>query len=131
MYMNCKTWFSFRYGTFSTKELVDTAVEKGVGSLALTNINSTCDVWDFIRYCNEAGIKPIPGVEVRNGDKLLYILLAANNKGLTWIHEFLSRYLLTHKPFPEVTQSLAFLKIKKMGLLFIRSAQTVTPIAGQ
>jgi DNA polymerase-3 subunit alpha len=117
MYINCKTYFSFRYGTFSTQELVDTAVEKGVSSLALTNINSTCDVWDFIRYCNEAGIKPIPGVEVRNGDKLLYILLAANNKGLTWIHEFLSTYLITHKPFPEVSQSLSFFEEHKDGFV--------------
>lgn len=117
MYINCKTYFSFRYGTFSTKELVDTAIEKGVTSLALTNINSTCDIWDFIRYCNEAGIKPIPGVEVRNGDKLLYILLAANNNGLTWIHEFLSTYLVTHKPFPEVTQSLSFFADSKDGFV--------------
>ena len=44
---------------------------KGVKALALTNTNSTCDTWDFVELCNEAGIKPIPGVEIRNKDQLL------------------------------------------------------------
>lgn len=100
MYLNCKTYFSFRYGTFATPELVQTAVDMGIPALALTNINSTCDIWDFVKCCKEAGVKPITGAEVRNGDELLYILIAANNRGLTWIHEFLSAHLLTKKPFP-------------------------------
>ena len=101
MYLNCKTYFSFRYGTFATQELVKTAAELGLNSLALTNINSTCDTWDFVKYCQEEGIKPITGAEIRNGDKLLYILIAANNKGLKWIHEFISYHLLHKNEFPE------------------------------
>lgn len=101
MYLNCKTYFSFLYGTYSTKGLVDAAVQQGVTSLALTNINSTCDIWDFVKYCREAGIKPIVGAEIRNDDKLLYILLAANNRGFQWINEFLSLHLIDKKPFPE------------------------------
>ena len=79
------------------------AVEQGVTALALTNINSTCDTWDFVKYCREEKIKPVTGVEIRNGDILLYILLAANNKGLRWIHEFVSKYLMEDLPFPETT----------------------------
>lgn len=101
MYINCKTYFSFRYGTFSTKELVKTAANRGITAIALTNINSTCDIWDFVKYCQEEGIKPIAGVEVRNADKLLYILIAANNNGLKWIHDFLSLHLLAKKDFPD------------------------------
>src|SRR3954471_13343418 len=101
MYLNCKTYYSFRYGTFSTEELVNTAVENGVTALALTNINTTCDLWEFVKLCREAGIKPVVGVEIRNEDKLLYILLAANNNGLMWINEFLSDHLLNKRPFPE------------------------------
>ena len=100
MYLNCKTYFSFRYGTFSSKELVKAAVDNGVTALALTNINSTCDIWDFVKYCREEGIKPITGVEIRNNGQLLYILLAANNNGLLWINEFLSQHLQADKPFP-------------------------------
>lgn len=101
MYLNCKTYYSFRYGTYSTEELVNKAVDLGLSSLALTNINSSCDEWLFYKLCNDNGIKPILGVEIRNGDDLLYILLAANNKGLAWIHTFLSEHIIEKKPFPQ------------------------------
>ena len=108
MYLNCKTYFSLRFGTFSTSQLVTAAVTNGVGSLALTNINTTCDIWDFVTLCKAEGIKPIAGVEVRNDDQLLYILIAANNKGLQWIHEFLSQHLLAKESFPESKTSPSF-----------------------
>jgi error-prone DNA polymerase len=100
MYLG-KTYFSFKYGTFSTKQLVKEGVEAGATALALTNINSTCDAWDFVQYCREDGIKPILGVEIRNGNSLLYILLAANNNGFRWINEYLSAHLLEKKDFTE------------------------------
>lgn len=106
MYLNCKTYFSFKYGTFSTEELVKTAVENGVTSLALTNINSTCDVWDFVKSCREHKVKPIVGAEIRNGDKLLYVLLAANNNGFAWINRFISEHLLAKKDFREPSEEL-------------------------
>jgi len=80
--------------------LVQAAVENGVPALAITNINSTCDLWDFVMECRAENIKPIVGVEIRNEDQLLYILLAANNTGLNWINEFLSSHLMEEKPFP-------------------------------
>jgi DNA-directed DNA polymerase III PolC len=101
MYLNCKTYYSLRYGTFSTGELIKTAVEQGITSLALTNINSTSDAWEFLKHAKDAGIKPVIGAEIRNGDKLLFILIAANNRGLTRIHEFLSEHLINKQPFPE------------------------------
>jgi error-prone DNA polymerase len=107
MYL-CKTYFSFRYGTFSTEELVKHGVEAGATALALTNINSTCDAWDFVQFCQEQGIRPIIGVEIRAGHRLLYILLAANNKGFQWINEFLSAHLLAKKAFPERTEEAMF-----------------------
>lgn len=112
MYLNCKTYFSFKYGTFSTNQLVEQAVNHGVATLALTNINTTYDSWEFVKLCGKAGIKPVLGTEVRNGDKLLYILIAANNAGLTWIHSFLSKYWLQkdpqkkHPEFPEPSGDL-------------------------
>jgi DNA-directed DNA polymerase III PolC len=100
MYLNCKTYFSFRYGTYGTEELVKQAADLGCGALALTNINNTCDVWDFVDACQQQGIKPVAGAEIRNQDELLYILLARNNKGLGQINLFLSRHLQESKPFP-------------------------------
>lgn len=108
MYLNSKTNFSLRYGTYKTEELVNAAVGNGITAMALTNINGTCDAWDFVEHCRKAGIKPILGAEIRNGDQLLYILIAANNKGFTWINRFLSEHLIAGKPFPEKAESQPF-----------------------
>src|SRR5665647_505965 len=117
MYLNCKTYYSFRYGTFSTEELVKTAVDKGVSTLALTNINSTCDVWEFVKLSLEAGIKPIAGVEIRNDGEFLYILIAANNKGLAWIHSFLSEHLMDKISFPETAADPVFFENRIDGFV--------------
>ncbi|MEJ0106598.1 MAG: PHP domain-containing protein [Bacteroidota bacterium] len=87
---------------------METAVEKGVTALALTNINSTCDAWSFVKICREHKVKPILGAEIRNGDKLLYILIAATNKGYAWINQFLSEHLLAKKDFPASSDELTF-----------------------
>ena len=100
MYLNCKTWFSLRYGTIKTEELVDMAEAQAVKSMAITNINSTADLWDFVDFCRQKNIKPVAGVEVRNDDSFLYILLAKNNMGLLAIHRFLSEHLQQKKAFP-------------------------------
>ena len=101
MYLNCRTYFSLRYGTFATEELVNTAVEHGINTLALTNINCTCDSWDFVNFCQQKNIKPVVGAEIRNEDTLLYILLAKNNQGFAGINEFLSYHLQHKKNFPD------------------------------
>jgi len=96
-----KTYFSFKYGTFPTTELVNAAAEEGLTTMALTNINTTCDAWDFVQYCRDQDIKPILGAEIRNDNKLLYILLAANDHGFREINEFLSKHQLKQRPFPD------------------------------
>ncbi len=96
-----KSYFSFQYGTLSTEELVTAGVDAGATTLALTNINSTCDAWDFVDFCTQKNVKPILGVEIRRENILLYILLAANNNGFRLINEFLSAHLLEKKPFPD------------------------------
>jgi DNA-directed DNA polymerase III PolC len=100
MFLNCKTYFSFRYGTYSTDELVNHAAALGHRSLALTNINSTCDIWDFVDFCQQKSIKPIAGVEIRNTDDFQYLLLAKNNEGYSEINQFLSCHLELKLPFP-------------------------------
>lgn len=99
MYLNCKTYFSFLYGTYSTEDLVKAASERGVTSLALTNINNTCDTWDFVDFCKQHSIKPVAGSEIRNDAELQYILLAKNNKGFQFINRFLSEHLHEKKNF--------------------------------
>src|ERR1700674_1636572 len=115
MYINCKTYFSFRYGTIGTEELVRIAAENGATALALTNINNTCDAWDFVDFCLKQAIKPILGSEIRNEHQLLYILIAANNDGFAWINEFLSQHLLDKIPFPAIAAERPFFTFSADG----------------
>jgi DNA-directed DNA polymerase III PolC len=102
MFLNCKTYFSFRYGTYSAEELVAHAVELGHASLALTNINGTYDMLDFIDLCQKSGVTPIAGTEIRDTHGVFqYVMLAKNNEGFAEINHFLSTYLELKLPFPE------------------------------
>ena len=101
MYLNCKTYYSYCYGTYSAAELVAAAVEAGATSLALTNINNTSDCWDFVAAAAKAGIRAVVGVEIRNEDEFCYLLLARNNNGFEQINRFLSMHLTTKQPFED------------------------------
>ena len=100
MYLNCKTFFSFRYGVLSAEQLISEAAEAGARALALTNINSTADHWDFFEACNTSGIKPMLGTEIRNDSTFMYILIAKNIIGVREINSFLTSYLQPKNPFP-------------------------------
>ena len=101
MYLNCKTYFSFKYGTYGTEELVKKAASLGISQVALTNINNTSDSWDFVDFCKQHHIKPVVGSEVWNGNEICYILLARNNEGFEQINRFISKHLQEEKPFPK------------------------------
>lgn len=100
MFLNCKTYFSYRYGTISTRNLVGMAAAQGLRSLGLTNINCTADVWDFVDFCRAEKIHPVIGAEVRNGSQFCYLLLAKSDKGMMHINRFLSMHLQQDLAFP-------------------------------
>src|SRR5688500_2738068 len=100
MYLNAKTYFSYRYGVMSAEDLVQEALKFGVQSLALTNINCTADHWDFFKFSNQAGIKPLLGVEIRNEDELLYIIIAKDLTGLQLVNRYVSDHLQQKISFP-------------------------------
>lgn len=101
MYLNCKSHFSFRFGTYKTEELVHAGGERKVAAMAITNINTTCDAWDFYDQCREHGIHPVLGTEIRNENSILYIVLAKNLAGFGDINRLLSYYLQSKQDFPE------------------------------
>src|SRR6218665_1321421 len=100
MYINCHSYYSLKYGTIPVEGLVKEAVRLGLECIALTDINLISGVFDFVKECKKAGIKPVIGVEFRNGDEFKYICLARNASGFAEINAFLSRYLLDEKPYP-------------------------------
>lgn len=93
MYLNCHTYYSLRYGTISPKQLLSIASENGIGTLALTDINNTSACLDFVRMSEKYNIKPILGVDFRNGAQQQFILIAQNNDGFQNINTYLSHFL--------------------------------------
>ena len=56
-------------------DLVGKAAAMGYAVLPLTDINTTMGVADFVFECQKKGVRPVVGVEVRNGIELLYVAL--------------------------------------------------------
>lgn len=100
MYLNCHSYYSLRYGTLSLDALVEQAVQNEVECMALTDINKTTGVIDFANKCLEVGIKPLAGVEIRKGNKLLYVCIAKNLAGFREINELLTKTNLEEMPLP-------------------------------
>ncbi len=96
MYINCHTYYSLRYGTIQPKELLSLAVENNLKILALTDINTTSACLDFVRLSKEQQIKPVVGVDFRNGTQQQFILLARTNDGFEHINTYLSIFLHDH-----------------------------------
>ncbi|MEQ9307591.1 MAG: PHP domain-containing protein, partial [Marinoscillum sp.] len=65
--LNVHSYFSFKYGLLSIDKLMDWAIANQVKTLALTDINSTSGSLEFVRQAQKHGIRPILGVDFRNG----------------------------------------------------------------
>jgi len=101
MYLNCHSYYSLRYGTMPVEKLVAEAVKNDVRAMAMTDINNTMGMMDFIAECRLAHIRPIAGTEFRDDqNRLLFIAIARNNQGFREINEFLTRHNLEKVPFP-------------------------------
>ncbi len=101
MYLNCHSYYSFKYGTFSEETLLQIAQHHQVPKIALTDINGTSACLNFIRLAARYDIQPVVGIDFRN-EKQLYIGLAKNNNGFEELNHFLSKYRHQHADFPEV-----------------------------
>ncbi len=115
MYLNCHTAFSFRYGTLTVQQLFDEARRCGVRKLILTEINNTASYVELLRLCaknkcvdgfvsqyGDEGydLEIAVGVEIRQNNELLYVLLAENNSGFEAINRFLSFHRREQRVFP-------------------------------
>jgi len=106
MYINTHSWFSLRYGVLSPRQVLEQAKFAGFDCLALTDINSTSAVLDFVRLSSHFGIRPVVGVDFRQGVQQRYVALACNNDGYQQICEFLSTHLAKGVPFPKRAPAL-------------------------
>lgn len=102
MYLNNHTYYSLRYGTFNEEDLIALALENGVKTVVLTDINNTSACLNFMRLCEKQQLHGVLGIDFRNNHQQLYVGIAKNNKGFQELNEYLS-YHLEHKiPFPDL-----------------------------
>lgn len=100
MYLNCHSYYSFKYGTLSPEELAEEASRRGITTLALTDINNTSCAIAWINECRKRDIKPVLGVEFRLDNQYLYTGLARNEEGWRELCELLTVYSLENQPLP-------------------------------
>lgn len=92
MFLNCHSFHSLRYGTLSVTELVRQAEKMGIKELVLTDINTVTAIYEFKKECENVGIKPIAGIDVRKENKLLYIAIAKEFSGIGEVNKILTAH---------------------------------------
>ena len=101
MFLNCHTYYSFKYGTLSPEQLAEGASRRGITTLALTDINNTSCAVAWIEECRKRDIKPVLGVEFRLDGRYLYTGLAQNAEGWRELCELLTYCSLENIPLPQ------------------------------
>lgn len=91
--LNTHSYYSLRYGTMEPSALLTLAEQLGYRSIALTDINCTAGIIEFVRLALKKEIKPVAGIDFRNGVRQAYVALAKNNDGFADINAHLSRHL--------------------------------------
>jgi len=99
MHLNCHSYYSLRYGTFPVDDLVKAAKHLKAEAIALTDINNSSGMIDFVKECNEQGIKPIGGMEIRKKDELLFTGIAQDNEGFRELNAYISAINLEEKGY--------------------------------
>ena len=69
------------------------AKQQGMSTMAITDINTTSACLDVVRMAPKYNIKPVVGVDFRNGVRQQFIALAKNNAGFLAINNYLSSFL--------------------------------------
>jgi len=85
------------------KDLAAHLAENEFGTAVLTDINNTSGAWDYVDYCQKAGVRPILGIDFRNLDDnaaCCYIGIAKDNEGFMELNAHLSYHLHTGENIP-------------------------------
>jgi DNA polymerase-3 subunit alpha len=100
LYLNNHSYYSLRYGVLSIEHLVELASQKGIKALALTDINNSSGMIDFVKICREKGVKPIAGIDFYRDNIHLYTCIARNNEGFKELNGFLTWHNVNRSQLP-------------------------------
>src|SRR5262245_5858388 len=101
MYLNCHTYYSFKFGAMSIEELLREATAKKVQKFVLSDINNTSAILECHRLAGaypekspgKYSVQPISGIDFRNGAEQKFIGIAKNDEGFCELNQFLSKCL--------------------------------------
>jgi DNA polymerase III subunit alpha len=102
MLTNCHSQYSLKYGTLSIEQMLNLIKENGYSEFVLTDINNTAMCVDAVRQAAEIGLKPIIGIDFRNGIQQQYVGIAKNNIGLKELNIHVSHHLHNETDFATI-----------------------------
>ena len=102
MHLCCHSYFSLKYGVLSPDDLLCIAAQKNIQSLALTDINNTSGILDFFRLAQRYNVRPVAGIDFRNGVEQKFIGIAKSNEGFHELNKFLSEHLISGEKFSDI-----------------------------
>ncbi len=112
MIYHAHSYFSLRYGLLSPEDIVKWAQNQAETlqtpvHILLADINNVSGATNFIKEAQKHPLViPHLGVEVKNNDETLYILMAKSHSGFANINQFLSEFLLQNAHFPVLAPKL-------------------------
>ncbi len=99
IYLNCHSWYSLRYGTFSLQRFCKLAERNKATAVAVTDINNTSACLSFLQMTAGSSFKPLIGIDFRNGVDQQYVGIARSNNGFRQLNEHLSSHIHVGKKF--------------------------------
>ncbi len=100
MILNAHSYYSLRYGVLSNDDLIQAAIANNYEAIAITDINNSASVLEFVKLAFEHKIKPLVGMEFRHNHELLFIAIAINNHGFKEINDLQTNYALYQTEIP-------------------------------
>ena len=100
MILNAHSYYSLRYGVLSNEDLIAAAVANHYEAMAITDINNSAGVLEFVKLAFEKNIKPIVGMEFRQHNHLLFIAIAMNNEGFKEVNDLQTNHNLYQLEIP-------------------------------
>ena len=68
--------------------MLELAQKLGAQCVVLTDVNNTSACLNFIRLAPKYGIRPVVGIDFRDGARQLYVGIAQNNDGFQQLNIF-------------------------------------------
>ena len=97
--LNTHSYYSLRYGILTVENIVEFGLQNESEFVSLTEINSTTTLHDFLRLTKKNKVKPLWGIDFRNGAQQQFIAYARNTAGVNELATFLSEHLHQKKEF--------------------------------